>query len=211
MKKLYLIICCLSTFFTYAQNTQSDSLLLDLENTPQQTKLLPDKMLLSQRLFWGEKGIYRSIGLAPKLTIANREKELKIRRNMFKVHQAVGFLTAAGMIAQGLLGAKLYNPDTYSDKLKSAHKATGLGVQIGYATTALMAFTAPPALVNRKGISNIKVHRYLSYVHLTGMITTSILGPQIKKDYTLKPYHRAAAYTSFAAYLGSMIVLKFEF
>lgn len=211
MKKIYLLIFLLSTLITYAQNTQADSLLLDLENTPQQTKLLPDKMLLSQRLFWGEKGIYRGIGIAPKLSIANREKELKIRRNMFKIHQAVGFLTAAGMIAQGFLGARIYNPDTYSDKLKAAHKATGLGVQIGYVTTALMAFTAPPPLVNRKGISNIKVHKYLSYIHLTGMITTSVLGPRIKKDYNLKPYHRAAAYTTFASYLGSMVVLKFEF
>ncbi len=215
MKNKYLLFvcCCIFTFTSFAQDSQSDSLLLDLEETSQQKKqvLLPEKMILTQRLFWGEKGLYRAIGIAPKLSIENREKELKIRRTMFKVHQAVGFLTAAGMIAQGILGARLYNPDTYSDKLKSAHKATGLGVQVAYATTAVMAFTAPPPLLNRKGISNIKVHKYLSYVHLAGMITTSVLGPKIKKDFTLKPYHRAAAYTTFATYLGAMVVLKFEF
>jgi hypothetical protein len=43
-----------------------------------------------------KKELYRGIGIAPKLTVENREKELKIRRTMFKVHQAVGFLTAAG-------------------------------------------------------------------------------------------------------------------
>ena len=213
MKKKYSLFycCCLFTLSSYAQNTQADSLLSDLMNNTEQAKLLPDRMLLSQRLFWGEKGLYRSVGIAPKLTSENREKELKIRRTMFKIHQAVGFLTAAGMIAQGFLGARLYNPDTYSDKLRATHKATGLGVQVAYATTALMAFTAPPPLVNRKGVSNIKLHKYLSYVHLTGMITTSVLGPRIKRDASLKPLHRGAAYTTFATYLGSMVVLKFEF
>jgi hypothetical protein len=215
MKSFFLLFICyfITTAVVLAQETQADSLLLDLETTtPEKSSaLLPERMLLTQRLFWGEKGLYRKVGLAPQLTAANRERELRIRRNMFKVHQAVGFLTAAGMIAQGIIGSRLYKPATYSDKLQSAHKATGLGVQIGYATTALMAFTSPPPLVNRKGISNIKVHRYLSYLHLTGMITTSILGPKIKQDFTLKPYHRAAAYTTFASYLGAMVVLKFEF
>jgi len=210
MKNFYAIFLIFMASTTFAQNTQADSLLMDLE-TSTQTKLLPDKMLLTQRLFWGEKGLYRKTGIAPQLTVANREKELQIRRNMFKIHQAVGFLTAAGMIAQGILGAKIYNPETYTDRLRNIHKMTGVGVQIGYATTAIMAFTSPPPLVSRKGISNIKVHRYLSYIHLTGMITTSVLGPRIKKDITLKPLHRAAAYTTFATYLGSMIVLKFEF
>lgn len=215
MKRLFFLFICyfISQVVVLAQDTQADSLLLDLEPTTAQKSadLLPERMLLTQRLFWGEKGLYRKVGIAPKLTAANREKELRIRRNMFKIHQTLGFITAAGMIAQGILGSKIYKPETYTDKLQSAHKATGLGVQIGYATTALMAFTSPPPLVNRKGVSNIKIHRYLSYLHLTGMITTSVLGPRIKEDFTLKPYHRAAAYTAFGGYLGAIVVLKFEF
>jgi hypothetical protein len=211
MKNCYLLILLFASInIAYAQK-EADSLLNDLETSSETTQLLPKRMLLSQRIFWGQNGLYRKVGIAPKLTLENREKELRIRRNMFKVHQAVGILTAAGMIAQGFLGARLYNPDTYSDKLKSIHAANALGVDIAYATTALMAFTAPPPLVNRKGISNIKVHKYLSYVHLSAMITTNVLGPKIKENYKLKPYHRAAAYTSFGAYLGSMVVLKFEF
>ncbi|CAH0995819.1 hypothetical protein EMA8858_01946 [Emticicia aquatica] len=211
MKKIYLLIVFFASItYTFAQN-DADSLLNDLDKTSETTRLLPKRMLLSQRIFWGEKGLYRAVGIAPKLTLANREKELKIRRNMFKIHQAVGFLTAAGMITQGILGSRLYNPDTYSDKLKKIHGATATGVNVGYITTALMAFTAPPPLINRKGISNIKVHKYLSYIHLSAMISTNILGPKIKEDYKLKPYHRASAYTAVGAYLGSMIVLKFEF
>ncbi|GGD73896.1 hypothetical protein GCM10011514_42490 [Emticicia aquatilis] len=191
--------------------TNADSLLNDLEAGPEKTALLPKRMLLTQRIFWGEHGLYRRTGIAPQLTLENREKELRIRRNMFKIHQTLGFITAAGMITQGILGSRLYKPDTYSDKLKNIHGAVATGVNIGYATTALMAFTAPPPMLNRKGISNIKVHKYLSYVHLSAMIATNVLGPRISDNYKLKPYHRAAAYTAVGGYLAAIAMIKFEF
>lgn len=208
----------LSLFFVFffkvafAQITQSDSLLADLDTIATQEKLLPDKMLLTQRIFWGEKGLYRKIGIAPKLTAENRARELRVRRTMLKIHQAAGILTAAGMLAQGFLGARLYRAggDDYT-RIKRIHEATATGINIAYATTALMAFTAPPGMLNRKGISNVKVHKYLSYIHLTGMITTNILADRISDNFKLKPYHRAAAFTTFGAYFAAMAVLKFEF
>ncbi len=196
----------------FAQVNQSDSLLADLDTIATQEKLLPDKMLLTQRIFWGEKGLYRKIGIAPELTAENRARELRVRRTMLKIHQAAGILTAAGMLAQGFLGARLYRAggDDYT-RIKRIHEATATGINIAYATTALMAFTAPPGMLNRKGISNVKVHKYLSYIHLTGMITTNILADKISDNFKLKPYHRAAAFTTFGAYFAAMAVLKFEF
>lgn len=213
MKRISLLLFfILFSALTFAQITESDSLLADLDTNATQAKLLPDKMLLTQRIFWGEKGLYRKIGIAPKLTAENRAKELKVRRTMFKIHQAMGVLTAAGMLAQGFLGARLYKAggDDYT-RIKRAHEATATGINIAYATTALMAFTAPPGMLNRKGISNVKVHKYLSYVHLTGMITTNVLANKISDNFKLKPYHRAAAYTTVGTYFAAMIVLKFEF
>lgn len=215
MKRISLLLFfVLSSIIVSAQVSDADSLLADLDSdtTIAQSKLLPDKMLLTQRIFWGENGLYRKVGIAPKLTPENRAKELKVRRTMFKIHQAMGILTAAGMLAQGILGAKLYTAggDEYT-RIRKAHEATALGINIAYGTTALMAFTAPPAMLNRKGISNVKVHKYLSYLHLTGMITTNVLAREISNNYKLKPYHRAAAYTTFGAYFTSMIILKFEF
>lgn len=195
-----------------AQVVESESLLADLDTTAENAKLLPDKMLVSQRIFWGEKGLFRKAGIAPALTAENRARELKVRRTMFKIHQAMGLLTAAGMLAQGFLGAKLYSAtgDDYT-RIRKAHEATAMGINIAYGTTALMSFTAPPGMLNRKGISNIKVHKYLSYIHLTGMITTNVLAHKTAENYKLKPYHRAAAYTTFGAYFAAMAVLKFEF
>lgn len=213
MKKLLVLLLLVlsATINASIAQTNADSLLNDLEAGPEKTALLPKRMLLTQRIFWGEHGLYRRTGIAPQLTLENREKELRIRRNMFKIHQTLGFITAAGMITQGILGSRLYKPETYSDKLKNIHGAVATGVNIGYATTALMAFTAPPPMLNRKGISNIEVHKYLSYVHLSAMIATNVLGPRISDNYKLKPYHRAAAYTAVGGYLAAIAMIKFEF
>lgn len=213
MKRISLLLFfVLLSSFAFAQVTESDSLLADLDTTAETSKLLPDKMLLTQRIFWGEKGLFRKVGIAPELTAENRARELKVRRTMFKIHQAMGLLTAAGMLAQGFLGAKLYRAggDDYT-RIKRAHEATALGINIAYGTSALMAFTAPPGMLNRKGISNVKVHKILSYIHLTGMITTNVLAHKISDNFKLKPYHRAAAYTTFGSYFAAMAILKFEF
>lgn len=70
-------------------------------------ELLPEKMIFTQKILWGENGILRKVGVS-NLTLENREKELIIREKMLKAHQILGYVTFAGMIAQGILGGKLY-------------------------------------------------------------------------------------------------------
>jgi hypothetical protein len=41
------------------------------------------------------------------------------------------------------------------------------------------------------------------------MIATDILAAQLESNPDLKPYHRAAAFTTFGAFAASMIVIKF--
>ncbi len=55
------------------------------------------------------KRVYYEKKNSAPLTLEQREKELKLRRKMLTVHQTIGFITLGGMIAQGLLGAQLYN------------------------------------------------------------------------------------------------------
>jgi hypothetical protein len=205
-KSIFCILFLLISVHLSAQ-TSADSLLNDL-SVEEKPALLPDKMLITQRLFWGQNGIYRKLHIAPKLTPENRAKEMKIRRTMFKIHQAVGILTAVGMIAQGIVGSKLYKGDY---NIKEAHENLATGINITYATTALMAFTAPPPLINRKGFNNIKLHKILAYTHLTGMIATNVLSKKITENPDLKPIHRAVAFTTFGAYTMAIVSIKFEF
>ncbi len=199
---------------TQAQkDTTSVDLLGEMNKSGQEkTKLLPDKIIFTQRLLWGEKGLMRNFN-AFELTPEKRQHELKVRRTMLVTHQILGFATLGGMIAQGFVGAKLYNQEqngNFDQNLKDTHEALATAVEIGYFTTASMSLFAPPKMLNeRKGYSSIKLHKGLAIVHLTGMITTMILAGQLESNPDLKRYHRAAAYTTFGAFAASMIVIKF--
>lgn len=195
---------------------EPDDLLAELtqemaEESP--VSLLPERMLFTQRLLWGENGALRKVGIAPRIiTAESRDRELKARRVYFKIHQGIGIATAVGMLAQGYLGTKIYNPDTYTANVNKWHIRNSHFVNITYASTALLSFTAPPPVVNRKKFDNIKLHKYLSIVHLSGMVTTNVLAHRIKNDYAVnKRLHRAAAFTTFGAYAASIAIIKIEF
>jgi hypothetical protein len=190
--------------FCWAQLTQTDTLLADI-GVNQLPDLLPSKMLFTQRAVWGSRGLVRNWR---PLTIQNRQSELKIRRNMLKIHRFVGLTTLAGMVGQGFLGAKLYR--NYSPSLKNSHENMALGINITYTTAALLSLTAPPPMVRRKGFSGVRLHRGLAILHLSGMIATNVLARKISDNPSLKPYHRAAAYTTFAAMTVSVVSLKFK-
>ncbi len=180
----------------------------NLINTEKPT-LLPEKMLISQRVLWGEKGLLRKTGIV-KLNLENREKELIVREKMLKAHQIIGYITFAGMIYQGILGGKLYNGD-YS--VYETHKTLGKVVSASYFTGAGLSLFAPPPLVNRKkeGLSNIKLHKILANVHVPAMIVTNIYADKQHGNRSHKEIHKASAYTAVASYTLAMFTIIFDF
>ncbi len=171
-----------------------------------ETLLLPGKFMPTQRFLWGEKGLMRNFNRF-ELTPENRDRELNLRRNMLGAHQIIGFITMGGMVAQGIVGSKLYDGDY---NLIKTHEVLATGINIGYFTTAGLSLFAPPKMLDeRKGISTIKIHKALALVHLSGMIATNVLAQQLDKNLDLRSLHRAAAFTAYGAYAASMIVIKF--
>ncbi len=164
-------------------------------------QLLPQKMIFTQSLLWGKNGLFRKTGIS-KLSIEKREKELKVRNVMLKSHQIIGYLTLAGMVAQGIMGGKLYNGDY---ELYDAHKTMGQWVTASYFTGAGLSLFAPPPLVKKKikGFNSIKAHKWLAYLHFSGMIATNAWS---KDD---RDWHKYAAYTTFASYASAILVFKF--
>ncbi len=214
MKSL-LSVCFLTLLFTIqlqaqVDTTKGDNLLDEITAADKEVvPLLPTRMILTQRLLWGKHGMMRNFNTF-ELTPEKRQNELKIRRTMLVTHQVLGFATLGGMIAQGFVGAKLYNKG--GENIKDLHENLGAAVNIGYFSTAALSLFAPPKMVNeRKGYSSIKVHKWLALVHMTAMIATNVLAGQIEgpNAATYKPYHRAAAYTAFGAFAASMIIIKF--
>ena len=171
--------------------------------------LLPEKMIISQRVLWGEKGLLRKTGIV-KLSLENREKELIVREKMLKAHQIIGYITFAGMIYQGILGGKLYNGD-YS--VYETHKTLGKVVTVSYFTGAGLSLFTPPPLVNRKreGLSNIRLHKILANVHVPAMIVTNIYADKQHGNRSHKKIHKASAYTAVASYTLAMFTIIFDF
>ena len=206
MKKylIYLGIICGMSLNVGAQ-TDSLDLLLQL-GSEEPVELIPKRMIFTQRMLWGEKGLMRTLKIAP-LTDHGRETELKIRRGMLVTHQVLGFATLAGMVAQGIVGAKLYSGDY---KIKDLHEGLGTAVNITYFTTAGLSLFTPPPLISRqvKGLNGIKMHKTLAVVHLSAMIATNLLADRAG-DIKIKPLHRAAAFTAFGSFFGAMLVMKF--
>ncbi|MEZ4906103.1 MAG: hypothetical protein R2771_00250 [Saprospiraceae bacterium] len=195
----------LSLITMYSQNSDALDLLDDISK-PEAESLLPQKMLFTQSILWGNKGLMRNFNRF-ELTSEKRQRELKLRRGMLVGHQIGGMVTLGGMVAQGIVGTKLYNGDI---GIKKTHEALALLVNTTYFTTAGLALFAPPKVLDdRKGYSSIKLHKYLAAIHLTGMIATNVLAGQLEAHPNLRPYHRAAAFTSFAALAAAMIVIKF--
>lgn len=221
MKRLIVLTAaCLLSLSGYAQTEPAqmrsdtipggDDLLKTLADSSAPPALLPAKMIFTQRLLWGNRGVMRTTGWA-LLTPDGRTHELRIRRTMLVSHQVAGFVTLAGFIAQGIVGAKLYGA-TGSEygRWKSTHEALAAGVNICYTTTALLSLFAPPKMISeRRGFGSIKLHKYLAVVHIAGMIATNVLAASLETHPDWKPYHRAAAYTTFGAFAASVVAIKF--
>jgi hypothetical protein len=163
-------------------------------------------MLFTQRALWGTNGLLKNRYSGNDL-VANKQKDLKIRRTMLQLHQIGGFVTLGGMLAQGVIGGQLYKGDY---KVKDLHENMGMAVNLSYGFTALNGLFAPPSAFSRdKKITSIRLHKWLAVLHLSGMIATNILATQIEDNASLKPIHRAAAYVSFASLATALIVIKF--
>ena len=194
-----------------SSNIQAQDFAEEFENLINQEKpsLLPEKMLITQRVLWGEKGLLRKTGIV-KLSLENREKELIVREKMLKAHQIIGYITFAGMIYQGILGGKLYNGD-YS--VYETHKTLGKVVTATYFTGAGLSLFTPPPLVSRKkeGLSNIRLHKILANVHVPAMIVTNIYADKQQGNKSYKKIHKASAYTAVASYTLAMFTIIFDF
>ena len=200
MKKVIFLSIFLSQA-VFSQDRQELFESLFEEERPINEQLLPKKMIFTQSLLWGENGLFRKTFIS-KLSLEQREKELKVRNVMLKAHQIIGYLTLAGMVAQGIMGGRLYNGDY---DLYDTHKTLGKWVTASYFTGAGLSLFAPPPLVKKKvkGFNSIKMHKWLAYIHFSGMIATNAWS---KED---KDWHKYAAYSTFASYATAILVFKF--
>ena len=186
MKNIFLIII-LSFIFS------EDSINYSISDS------LPSNMPLVKKLLWGKDGFVRKLNLAPD----SRTEELQLRSKMLQLHQKLGLLNLGLMSFQMYLGTEMYNERNRDNA--NIHRYLGYSTFSIYMTTAGLQLFAPPAFRYSKGYSSIKIHKYLSYIHFTGMILTPISGYYLAKnpnDNNMRPMdiHKSITTITFTSY-----------
>ena len=195
---------CIFLLWSTLSFSQGEDLFSSIrKETAKDESLLPNRMIFTQRALWGNNGLLRKAGIFP-LNVEQREKELKLRRSMLKIHQVIGYLTLAGMVTQGFLGGKLYNNGERG--LYNTHKTVGNLTSISYFTGAGLSLFAPPPLINKKtkGLSSIKAHKYLASVHFSAMLATNIFKNRNQQ------IHKISAYTAVGSFAAAVLVFNFK-
>ena len=201
--KLKFLLCIFLLWSTLSLSQGEDLFNSLRQETTKDESLLPNRMIFTQRALWGNNGLLRKAGIFP-LNVELREKELKLRRSMLKIHQVIGYLTLAGMVTQGFLGGKLYN--NWERGLYNTHKTVGNLTSISYFTGAGLSLFAPPPLINKKtkGLSSIKAHKYLASVHFSAMLATNIFKNRNQQ------IHKISAYTAVGSFAAAVLVFNFK-
>ncbi|MDR3705661.1 MAG: hypothetical protein P4L28_07140 [Paludibacteraceae bacterium] len=223
--RILLFLFILSGVSIYAQTEQPATIGLDStaqvkKALPAQTlvasadsteDLLPTKYPFTQRMLWGKKGLLRNFSTF-KLSEDERDREMQIRHKMLTAHRYLSYVSLVGMLAEGIVGMKLYNGD---NSLRDLHSTLAAVVNITYFTSAGLALFAPPRGHSmHPGMNALKAHEALAVIHFSAMIATNLLAPHDSErdsgsGSNTKALHRAAAITAFGALFTSMIVVTF--
>jgi hypothetical protein len=194
-------------------NETENSAIADSMPPPPKPRLLPDNISFGEKLFWGENGVFRSIGIASPLSPDVRRSELSTRRFMLTAHQISGFATVALMITAAYFGQKTIDNHmnrTYSDTHQNFVDAT----IATYSLTAALAILSPPPMIRRDDEeSTTTLHKTLAWIHAAGMIITPILGSMIgeRRSFNMDKahFHQVAGYITTAVFTTSLIVVTF--
>ncbi len=160
---------------------------------------LPSNLPVIKKILWGEKGLIRQTPFAPK----SRIEEYKLRRKMLQTHQKLGTITLGLMAMQAYYGHQLIDGN-YDNR--HIHKTLSYALTGTYFTTASFSIFAPPARKYSQNISSIKLHKWLSIIHFTGMIVQPWLGYQSAN--TSNGFH-AKQYKDWHVQAGNITFVSF--
>jgi len=163
---------------------------------------LPKNMPTHTKILWGENGFFRAIGIAPE----KRIDELKLRTSMLQMHQKLALASWASFAYQSYLGNQMVNGNY---KNHDTHKKLSVPVWSLYMGSAALSYFAPPALKYSDKFDSMKLHRWLSFLHFSGMAIIPILGYRIHSatDYqkAVEIHQNVALVTFFSMSLSAVL------
>ena len=161
-KSVLFFILIIQISFLFSQDSAA------VTNNENSLYILPDNMPLQTKLLWSEHGLLRKT----KLFNVNRPKELILRKKMLQLHQKLALGTLGLLFAQGYLGSQLENAGSNYSKISDNHALLGKIAVGSYFTSAMLSYTAPPAIRYNKKIDSIRIH-------FSGMIALPYLGKRV--------------------------------
>lgn len=116
------------------------------------------------------------LGFSSSQTQANPQLQARLekRSHMLQMHQRLGLITTAPLIATVITGAFAGGRSTSSTN-RDLHAALGATTAGLYFSSAYFAIFAPK-IPGTKTEGNIKLHKAMAWIHGPGMVLTPILG-----------------------------------
>jgi hypothetical protein len=157
------------------------------------------------------------LGFSPAETQGNAKDQARLdkRSHMLKVHQRIGLIDTAPLIATVILGAGAGGKST-STSDRWAHLALGSATGDLYFMSAYYAIRAPK-IAGTDVHGPIRVHKALAWIHGPGMILTPILGAiafdqksKGEKVHGIASAHSAVAIVTAGAYGASILAVSFK-
>ena len=158
------------------------------------------------------------LGFTPDQSQGSAQDQARLdkRSHMLKIHQRLGLITTAPLVAALFTSAGAKDKNGGSSG-RDLHAALGGTAAAMYLTTASFAIFAPkiPGTLTR---GPIRVHKALAFIHGPGMILTPILGAiafdqrsRGEKVHGIASIHGAVAGVTAAAYGAAMlsVIIKF--
>jgi carboxypeptidase family protein len=133
------------------------------------------------------------------------QARLDRRSHMLKIHQKLGLITAAPILA-AIFSSSLAKPRNGTVSGRELHAALGSAAATMYFTSASFAIFAPK-IPGTKPRGPIRLHRILAWIHGPGMVLTPVLGAmafeqisQGEKVHGIAKAHGIVATTTAIAY-----------
>jgi hypothetical protein len=158
------------------------------------------------------------LGFSPSETQGSAEAQARLdkRSHMLKIHQRLGLIDTAPLVASVILGAGAGGKST-STADRYAHLAVGSLTGDLYFMSAYYAIRAPkiPGTETR---GPIRVHKVLAWIHGPGMVLTPILGAiafdqksKGERVHGIASAHGAVAIVTAAAYGAAILSVSIKF
>ncbi len=158
------------------------------------------------------------LGFPPGETKGSAEEQARLnkRSHMLKIHQRLGLITAAPLVATVITGTFAGGRSTSSTD-RNVHMALGSVTAGLYFTTAYYAIFAPK-IPGTQTHGPIRLHKALAWVHGSGMILTPILGAMAyqqrsrgERVHGIAGAHGAVGIVTASAYGAAILAVSVKF